>query len=164
MIIHLIKKNMKLSFNLKSVLSQALICKILIIFQLAQYIRSDCNKTHPILKNNECGSIYCSQQDYNSLICIVNNSIAKIQWLTNIIPISNLKFRYIHPFLTKNKDLIIQTTSVLGTAERRYYGLTNEGRYYFIIQLKQKEVMKIYLNMKVQQLLFNLKMKIMIIF
>ena len=123
---------MKLIFsNIKLLIFHFLICKILIIFQLAQYIRSDCNKTHPILKNNECGSIYCSQQDYNSLICIVNNSIAKIQWLTNIIPISNLKFRYIHPFLTKNKDLIIQTTSVLGTAERRYYGLTNEGRYYF---------------------------------
>jgi hypothetical protein len=63
---------------------------------------------------------------------MVNNSIAKIQWLTNIIQISEVKFRYIHPFLTKNKDLIIQTTSSLGTAKRRYYGLTNEGRYYFI--------------------------------
>ena len=123
---------MKLSFNLKSILSQALISKIFFLFQLVQYIKSDCNKTHPILKNNKCGSIYCSQQDYISSVCIVNNSIAKIQWLTNIIPISNLKFRYIHPFLTKNKDLIIQTTSVLGTAERKYYGLTNEGRYYFI--------------------------------
>jgi len=120
---------MKLTF--KSVLSQTFIYELIILFQLTQYIRSDCNKTHPILKNNKCDSIYCSPEDYNSLVCIVNNSIAKIQWLTNIIPISNLNFRYIHPFLTKNKDLIIQTTSVLGTAQRRYYGLTNEGRYYF---------------------------------
>ena len=120
---------MKLTFKL--VLSQAFIYELIIFFQLSQYIKSDCNKTHPILKNNKCDSIYCSPEDYNSLVCIVNNSIAKIQWLTHIIPISNLNFRYIHPFLTKNKDLIIQTTSILGTAQRRYYGLTNEGRYYF---------------------------------
>ena len=62
---------------------------------------------------------------------MTNDSIAKIQTLTNILPISEVKFRYIHPFLTKNKDLIIQTTSDAGTAKRRYFGLTNEGRYYF---------------------------------
>ena len=123
---------MKLIFILKSVLAQTLVYKLIVIFHLTQYIKCDCNKSHPILKNNECGSIYCSPEDYNSSTCIVNNSIVKIQWLTNIIQISELKYRYIHPFLTKNKDLIIQTTSVLGTAERRYYGLTNEGRYYFI--------------------------------
>jgi len=122
---------MKLAFNLKSILSKALIYKLLFILQLQLYIKCDCNKTHPILKNNECDSIYCSPEDYNSSICIVNNSIAKVQWLTNIISISELNYRYIHPFLSKNKDLIIQTTNVLGTAERRYYGLTNEGRYYF---------------------------------
>ena len=122
---------MKLTYILKSFFLQALIQKLLIIFQLIQYIKSDCNKTYPILKNNKCDSIYCTQQDYNSSKCMVNNSIAKTQWLNNIIPISELNYRYIHPFLTKNKDLIIQTTSVLGTPERRYFGLTNEGRYYF---------------------------------
>ena len=81
---------MKLTF--KSVLSQAFIYELIILFQLTLYIKSDCNKTHPILKNNKCDSIYCSPEDYNSLVCIVNNSIAKIQWLTNIIQISNLNF------------------------------------------------------------------------
>ena len=122
---------MKLSLNLKSLIFQDLIFKLIAIFEFIQYVKTDCNITHPILKNNKCHSIYCSQQEYNSSICIINNSIAKIQWLTNIIPISEVKFRYIHPFFTKNKDFIIQTTSVLGTSKRRYYGLTNEGRYYF---------------------------------
>jgi len=122
---------MKLTYILKSFFFQTLIHKLLIIFQIIQNIKSDCNKTYPILKNNKCYSIYCSQQDYNSSKCKINNSIAKTQWLTNIIQISEINFRFIHPFLTKNKDLIIQTTSVLGTAERRYFGLTNEGRYYF---------------------------------
>ena len=122
---------MKLSFNLKSYIFQDFIYKLIVVFQLAQYVKTDCNLTHPILKNNKCYSIYCSPQDYNSSVCTINNSIAKIQWLTNIIQISEVKFRYINPFFTKNKDFIIQTTSVLGTSKRNYYGLTNEGRYYF---------------------------------
>ena len=122
---------MKLSFNLKSYIFQDFIYKLIVVFQLAQYVKTDCNITHPVLKNNKCYSIYCSPQDYNSSVCTINNSIAKIQWLTNIIQISEVKFRYINPFLTKNKDFIIQTTSVLGTSKRNYYGLTNEGRYYF---------------------------------
>ena len=123
---------MKLLFsNVKLLIFHSLIFKFIFIFQLTQYIKSDCNKTHPILMNNECDSIYCSPDNYNSSVCIVNNSIAKIQWLTNIIQISDYKYRYIHPFFTKNKDLIIQTSSALGVAKRSYYGLTNEGRYYF---------------------------------
>ena len=123
---------MKLLFsNVKLLILHSLIYKFIFIFQLAQYIKCDCNKTHPILMNNECDSIFCSPEDYNSSVCIVNNSIAKIQWLTNIIQISDYKYRYIHPFFTKNKGLIIQTSSVLGVGKRSYYGLTNEGRYYF---------------------------------
>jgi len=122
---------MKLPLNLKSFFFHDFIYKLIVIFKLTQYIKTDCNITHPVLKNNKCYSVYCSPQDYNSSVCTVNNSIAKIQWLTNIIQISEVKFRYIHPFFTKNKDFIIQTTSALGTSKRRYYGLTNEGRYYF---------------------------------
>ena len=122
---------MKLPLIMKSFIFQDLIYKLIIMFKLAQYVKTDCNITHPILKNNKCHSIYCSPQDYNSSLCTINNSIVKIQWLTNIIQISEVKFRYINPFFTKNKDFIIQTTSALGTSKRRYYGLTNEGRYYF---------------------------------
>ena len=122
---------MKLPLIMKSFIFQDLIYKLVIMFKLAQYVKTDCNITHPILKNNKCYSIYCSPQDYNSSVCTINNSIVKIQWLTNIIQISEVKFRYINPFFTKNKDFIIQTTSALGTSKRRYYGLTNEGRYYF---------------------------------
>jgi hypothetical protein len=144
------------------------------MFKLAQYVKTDCNITHPILKNNKCYSIYCSPQDYNSSVCTINNSIVKIQWLTNIIQISEVKFRYINPFFTKNKDFIIQTTSALGTSKRRYYGLTmkediisliQKEKKPPIIQLMLKGVMKMnYTNMKALQPQSNLKMMIMIIF
>ena len=122
---------MKLEFNLKIFIFQDVVYKLIFIFQLTHYIKTDCNITHPVLKNNNCYSIYCSPQEYNTSVCTINNSIAKIQWLTNIIQISEINFRFIHPFLTKNKDFIIQTTSVLGTEKRIFFGLTNEGRYYF---------------------------------
>ena len=115
---------MKLEFNLKIFIFQDVVYKLIFIFQLTHYIKTDCNITHPVLKNNNCYSIYCSPQEYNTSVCTINNSIAKIQWLTNIIQISEINFRFIHPFLTKNKDFIIQTTSVLGTEKRIFFGLT----------------------------------------
>ena len=90
-----------------------------------------CNLTHPILKDNICMLTYCTENEFNSSKCIINNKIIKTQWLNNIIPISDIYYRYINPFLTNNNDLIIQITSVLGTSERKFFGLTNEGRYYF---------------------------------
>ena len=90
-----------------------------------------CNKTHPILKDKICDLIYCSDQEFNSSICKINNEIIKTQWLTNLIKINDLNRRYIHPFLTSNNDLIIQTSDVYGLGDRYYYGLTNEGRFFF---------------------------------
>ena len=101
------------------------------LFHLSKSNDFSCNKTHPILKNDECLSIYCSEEEFNSSICIINNEIIKTQWLTNIMAISGTDYRHIHPFLTSKEDLIIQTTSLLGTSERNFYGITREGRYYF---------------------------------
>ena len=104
-----------------------------ILFQLSKSEEEIiCNKTHPILKNNTCQLTYCSEEDFEKSICVINNKTIKTQWLTNIIQLYELENRYIHPFLTINNDLIIQTTSpFIETENRNYYGLTNEGRYYF---------------------------------
>ena len=90
-----------------------------------------CDKTRPILKDNTCDSIYCTKEEFISTTCIINNDIIKTQWLTNIIEITDIYNRFIHPFLTSNNDLIIQATNSIGTGDRNYYGLTNEGRYFF---------------------------------
>ena len=90
-----------------------------------------CNKTHPIFKNDKCDSIYCTEEEFNSSRCSVNNEIIKTQWLTNIIEIGGAFSRYIHPFLTSNNDLIIETISTKLSGIRNFYGLTNEGRFFF---------------------------------
>ena len=121
---------MKLFFFKERIFILILLCLIL-SFHLSKSNNFSCNKTHPILKGGECLSIYCSDKEYNSSICFINNEIIKTQWLNNIMAISDINFRYNHPFLTSKGDLIIQTTSILGRPERNFYGITNEGRYYF---------------------------------
>ena len=120
------------------------------------------NLTHPILKNGKCEYIYCSQEEFNSSICIIKNEIAKTQWLTSLIPISDLKYRYISPAISKNNDLIIQTTKSTGSPERKFYGINKDGRFYFkdsnmknihIFQLMlEKNKILIYICMKMLEL------------
>ena len=120
---------MKFTSFIKKLLRFYLLINIL--FQIIKSINPPCNITHPILKEGKCDSVYCSRKDFNSSKCIINNEIIKTQWLTRIIPISDLNFRYISPVLTKNNDLIIQTSKSTGSPERRFFGIKENGRYYF---------------------------------
>ena len=107
---------------------------IFIILLLGIPIKSDeisCNLTHPILKNGICEFTYCSQEEFNSSKCMIKNEIAKKQWITSFIPISDLNYRYISPAISKNNDLIIQTTKSTGSTDRKFYGINKDGRYYF---------------------------------
>ena len=102
-----------------------------ILFKISES-EEKCDKTLPIFKDNKCVLTYCSEEEFKDSTCIINNDIIKTQWLNNIIKINEIQNRYVHPFLTKNNDLIIQTTSLLYYMQNRnYYGLTKEGRYFF---------------------------------
>ena len=105
------------------------LCHILLIilFQIIKSINPPCNVTHPILKEGKCDSIYCSEEEFNSSKCIINNVIIKTQWLTRMISISDLNFSYINPVLTKNNDLIIQTSKSTGSDERKFFLKKMEG-------------------------------------
>ena len=105
--------------------------ELIFILKIIVSIESSCNITHPILKNEKCESIYCTNEQFNSSECKINNLIVKTQWLTSLIPISDINFRYISPVFTKNDDLIIQTTKSTGSPERNFFGIRKNGRYYF---------------------------------
>ena len=67
-----------------------LFIKIIIFFNIFIYsLQYKCNKTYPILKNNECVSIYCNEEQFKRGECIIDNPITKNQWLTNIIIFEN---------------------------------------------------------------------------
>ena len=108
-----------------------LLFEFFFLIKIIGSILSLCNITHPILKNDKCDSIYCSKEEFDSLKCKIDNPIIKTQWLTSLIPLSDLNFRYINPVLTKNNDLIIQTTKSTGSLERKFFGIKKNGRYYF---------------------------------
>ena len=108
-----------------------LFLELFFILKIIVSIEPSCNITNPILKNEKCESIYCTNEQFNSSECKINNLIVKTQWLTNLIPISEVNFRYISPVFTKNDDLIIQTTKSTGSPERKFFGIRKNGRYYF---------------------------------
>ena len=122
---------MKLLNSYRIILIIISLFEIFFLFQTIKTLEPSCNITHPILKNGKCDSIYCTPKEFNSSECIINNPIIKNQWLTNLIPISDLNFRYIDPVLSKNNDLIIQTTKSTGSKERKFFGIKKNGRYYF---------------------------------
>ena len=104
----------------------------LIFINILRYILNDCERNEPIFKNGLCQLIYCDDNEYNTSICIKNNSIINTQWLTNIIKISNDNFRYIKIVSNLNGDMFIETSPISDSSERMFYALKNNGRYYFI--------------------------------
>ena len=48
-------------------------------------INSECDKETPILKDNKCKEVYCTENEFQEGICSINNPIIKKQWLNEII-------------------------------------------------------------------------------
>ena len=94
-------------------------------------IKSECERNNPIMVNGICSLKYCSEEDYNNNICIKSNEIIKIQWLTNIIKIGDLNFRYINFANYSNGDMIIETTSYPPSSLRMFFGLKTNGLPFF---------------------------------
>ncbi len=81
--------------------------------------------------DNDCALDYCSLEQYSSGECQINSKIKK-QWLTNINYIRKKNFRYVNMATTINTHLLLaETTSNPGSYERIFYGLQENGRFYF---------------------------------
>ena len=108
--------------------------KIYFIIQITQPIISNkCeNRDNPILQENECKSIYCTNDEYNTGICKIENPIIKTQWLSNIIQIGDKNYKYFTYAKGKTNDLIIETTSFPENNLRKFYCITAEEWNCFI--------------------------------
>ena len=51
----------------------------------------ECGRNEPILKNNQCISTYCTEEQFKSGECIINEATTKTQWLNNIIKFEKTK-------------------------------------------------------------------------
>ena len=104
----------------------------LFYFQLLIYsIKSQCQKRTPILVGTQCKLEYCTEEQYKNGDCKIANKIIKTQWLTKIIKIGDLNFRYVNFAEFSNGSIIIETTAYPGNEKRMFYGLDIDGRGLF---------------------------------
>ena len=82
----------------------------------------ECNKTYPILKNNECVSTYCTKEQISTGECIINEPITKTKWLTNVIIFENTNGE-VNLFLNYGTNIFIFSTMLSNNEDRIYYGL-----------------------------------------
>ena len=93
----------------------------------------ECNKNNPILKNNQCVSTYCKENEFKSGECIIDEPITKTQWITNITIFENTN-GYISLSLDpiSPNELIFSTISS-NNEERIFYAQNNElNKYLFV--------------------------------
>ena len=107
-----------------------LFLNIIITFNLIILILSDCPREFPILKNNNCTSIYCNEDQFRSGECSINNTISKAQWLNNIIKFENTNGDI---FLDASEDTykIIFSTTLSNNQERIFYAKENDHMFFF---------------------------------
>ena len=105
---------------------------IIFLYKLKLVLLSECNYTHPIKKNGECTIGGCLLDEYKSGGCSIENDLIKIQWLTNIINYSENGIGYATLATTPQGNLICISNCYEGCTKRYFYGLTKNGRPYFI--------------------------------
>ena len=92
------------------------------------------DKENPFLKDNQCVS-YCSKEELKLKICTIDEETVKIQYMTNLIIIGSKDYRYINSNSNQYNDMVIQnskySTSEIGSGDRLFYGLKNNGRFLF---------------------------------
>ena len=103
---------------------------IVFFINLIEYCKSSCPKDSPFLKDEVCLS-YCTSEEINNKICIIDNEIMKTQFINKINYLSGNGYNYLNMAVTKNQDLLVLISSYPESNDRILFGLTNEGRGYF---------------------------------
>ena len=112
---------------IKTIINASICCQLIV-----KIISEDCPKDKPILlEKRSCVSLNCSEYEFETNYCIINNTIIKTQWLTNIIVFGDLNFRYINFVTYSNGDMVVESTSCPGGPKRMFYGLKKNGRNFF---------------------------------
>ena len=105
---------------------------LLINLKLFHFILSICGKSSPYLKGSRCVTYTeCSKEQLLGEECTIDNPTIKIQFLTNIIKVGDLGFRYINSATNLKGDIVLLISSNPPSCERKFYGLKNNGRFYF---------------------------------
>ena len=122
------------------------IIKCFFFLNYINYCIASCPIELPFLKNKICIAS-CLQEDSE---CILDNEIIKTQYLNNIISIGPPDFHYINVVTSENSGLIFLTScypsnimDITKYNTRIFFGLTKEGKGYFIQNNKRTTINEI---------------------
>ena len=104
---------------------------------------SECDINTPILTESGCELKYCSKIDFDSKACVIDNSIAKTQWLNDIILFDFDKIRYGSFTLNSEGDMIYEGSTEEAKGIRVFYWLKKDGSFYFKNDIGEKKSTKI---------------------
>ena len=106
--------------------------KAIIFLQIVKVILNKCDRNKPIkLEDGSCDLRYCTHEDYNLGKCVIDNPIVKTQYLNDIIIFGENNFMYTDFITFSTKEMIAVTSSFPGSEKRIFYGLNENGKYYF---------------------------------
>ena len=92
-----------------------------------------CDYNHPFRKNGECTDNRCTEEEYQSGHCYIENEIIKTQRITNKIKYSEGGAIYSNLATTPKGDLICISSFYEVSTKKFFYGIKNNGRPYFNI-------------------------------
>ena len=101
------------------------------------FILSECNKTHPIMKNKKCIDTTCQKYEFDSGNCIIENDIIRDQAFTSVVKFTGINPDFISICSTINGNLIVLST-IWGNTLKYFYGLKKNGRPYFYSNNEEK--------------------------
>ena len=149
-------------FRIKSIL--------IILSNILIFINSkNCLKNESIYKDNKCQLIYCNESEFENKTCIIANNVTKIQWLNNLLILTNKSYNYVNIIIDLQGNLFISSTP-LGESdtssilkERSFYGIKSNGHPLFYDNSTQKyySIKKLYfdtpINYKREAEIINIK-------
>ena len=91
--------------------------------------QEECEKSTPIkLNDNNCYLKYCTKEEFDQGKCVIDNSIIKTQWLTNIINVGSKTFRFINFAISSKNELYLHTTAYPYSYYNCFFGIKSNGR------------------------------------
>ena len=118
---------------------------IVFLIIIQNSIETECNISTPIRKeDNQCYLAYCTEEEFETGKCTIDNNIIKTQWLNKIIIVGDIGYKFISLTLSSKKDLFLHTTTPQANSKKNYFfGIKLNGRPYFNINGNESMIIDI---------------------
>ena len=121
--------NMNLRNNISIKYSFNFLILFLIIISISNCFLQEevCSREKPILKSDECQSIYCTPEEFDKNICKIANKYIKAQWLNNFHIFDKEYMEHVSVSKSPKGDLFLSSHKVSGDWDKYLFGFNSEG-------------------------------------